>query len=70
MCQGLVAMLLAVPDRLEPSLPDLIEYMLKSTQVLVGGLESFKRCAWLAHAATLLTGLTEDLLWDAGSAEL
>jgi transportin-1 len=31
-CQGLVAMLLAVPERLEPSLPDLIEYMLKSTQ--------------------------------------
>ena len=32
-CMGLVAMLLAVPDRLEPSMPDLIEYMLKATQV-------------------------------------
>ena len=32
-CQGLVAMLMAVPDRLAASMPDLIEYMLKSTQV-------------------------------------
>lgn len=32
-CTGLVSALLAVPERLQPSLPDLIEYMLKSTQV-------------------------------------
>ena len=32
-CQGLVAMLMAVPERLVASMPDLIEYMLKSTQV-------------------------------------
>ena len=32
-CTGLVAMLMAVPERLEASMPDLIEYMLKSTQV-------------------------------------
>lgn len=32
-CMGLVAMLIAVPERLQPSMPDLIEYMLKSTQV-------------------------------------
>lgn len=31
-CMGLVTMLMAVPERLQPSLPDLIEYMLKSTQ--------------------------------------
>ncbi|EFN51057.1 hypothetical protein CHLNCDRAFT_59360 [Chlorella variabilis] len=31
-CQGLVAMLMAVPERLVASMPDLIEYMLKSTQ--------------------------------------
>ena len=32
-CTGLVAMLMAVPERLHASMADLIEYMLKSTQV-------------------------------------
>ncbi|GAB4816534.1 hypothetical protein N2152v2_003580 [Parachlorella kessleri] len=31
-CTGLVAMLMAMPERLEPSMGDLIEYMLQSTQ--------------------------------------
>lgn len=35
-CTGLVAMLMAVPDQLEASMTDLIEYMLKSTQVSCG----------------------------------
>ena len=33
-CTGLVAMLMAMPERLEPSMADLIEYMLQSTQVV------------------------------------
>ncbi len=32
-CTGLVAMLMAVPERLEGNMTSLIEYMLKSTQV-------------------------------------
>lgn len=32
-CTGLVSMLMAVPERLEGSMTNLIEYMLKSTQV-------------------------------------
>lgn len=33
-CTGLVSMLMAVPERLDASMADLIEYMLKSTQVV------------------------------------
>ena len=32
-CTGLVHMVLIAPDRLRPSMPDIIEYMLASTQV-------------------------------------
>lgn len=35
-CTGLVAMLMAVPERLQASMADLIEYMLKSTQARGG----------------------------------
>lgn len=32
-CTGLVAVLMSMPERLQPSMTDLIEYMLQSTQV-------------------------------------
>ena len=42
-CTGLVALLMCMPERLQPSMPDLIEYMLQSTQVWLG-------CAGVARA--------------------
>lgn len=59
-CTGLVSMLIAVPERLEGSMTNLIEYMLKSTQVGMRVCTSL----WLAGGLMQRSGGQPDGLMD------